>query len=241
MLGHNQPPSRIEFARDLAGDMNKWLSDNPVIQSEDQAREAKAIRDRAVNAVKDMEDEREAKVKPLNEQVKGINEEYRPHRDTLKSVLVELLARLTAYSLHEEQKRIKAADEARKRAAEAEQRAREAEDRERLAKEEASAGVVTDIAGSTREADEAFDLYKRASREAARAERETKVRVAGGFQRALGLRDKEVLIITDPIAALNEMGMTDKVEAAILSSAREYRRITGDLPLGIIAKTERSL
>jgi len=49
------------------------------------------------------------------------------------------------------------------------------------------------------------------------------------------------LHVTDAHAALTELGITEAIRTAILSSARAYRKINGRLPAGVVAEKVRSL
>lgn len=241
VIGGNQPPDSIEFGKETMDALGAWLKETPVVQTEEEARAGKLLVDRASACIKDMEDERTGKVKPLNEEVKIINDSYRVVRDPLEKILQELKSRLDAYVRAEEAKRIAAAQEAKRKLQEAERRAREAEEAERSSKEEAASGVVIDTALATVIADGAFSDFRKAEREAARAEKETKVVIGGGFGRRLSLRTQEVLSVTNWNAAITEMGCTEAITEAILTSARAYRKATGDLPNGIVATQERKL
>lgn len=240
-IGHNQPPSMIDTAGEVTSALNKWMEDHPVIQDGDEAREAKVLIDRAKLCVKDLEAEREGKVKPLNLQVSEINDSYRPSRNLLQKVQQEALRRVTDYLAKEEAKRLKVAEEARKKAEEAERAAREAERLEREAADDARHGVEVDVAAAAQAADESFADYQRADRAANLAERDSKVRLGGGFTRAMSLRNRETLIIIDIIDAIAEIEITPDIEAAVLKGARAYRTIHGKLPGGIISKIERSV
>lgn len=240
-VGHNQPPGSIEFGKETMTALGDWLKENPVVQTEEEARAGKLLVDRAAASIKDMEAERGSKVKPLNEEVKTINDSYRVVRDPLEKILQELKLRLDAYVRAEEAKRIAAAQEAQRKLEEAERRAREAEAAEQAAKEDAASGVVTDVAMASIIADGSFSDYQKAAREAARAEKDTHVKIGGGFGRRLSLRTQEVLSVTNWTAAIAEMGCTEAIAEAILTSARAYRKATGDLPAGIVATQERKL
>ena len=241
-IGHNRPPDMADIAQETTSAVNEWLKEHPVISNEEEAREAKVFIDRAKLGIKDLEAERDQKVRPLNQQVKEINDHYRPARDALQKILGEIDHRLASFLLEEERKRIEVAEAARRAAEEAERLAREAERLERQSVDDARlGGLDVDIAGATREADQAFAEYEKASRFAARAERETKVKVGGGFSRAVSLKTKEVLILVDANAAIAEMGVTDDIREAILKSARAYRKITEELPDGVAIQTERKI
>jgi hypothetical protein len=238
----NNPPDMTIMAQDVMKDLNEWLSENPVIQTEENAREAKLFLDRGKLAIKDLEDEREGKVRPLNEQVKGINQYYRGPRETLSRVIEELQSRLGAFIRAEEERRIHAAEAAHQRAEEAERAARDAERLEQDAKEEAAAGVVgVNVGDSIKAADDAFKEYERLTRASALAEKESHVKIGGGLSRAIGLRNKEILEIVDIIEALDDLGLTSDIREAVLKSARAYRKLHDKLPKGISVYVETKL
>lgn len=250
--GHNNPPSPIDYAREVVREVSLWMSEHPVIQSEDEAREAKRAIDRVVAALKDVELERTSKVKPLNDQVSAINAEYKAVHDagarrgraggTFDRVLDELRQRVEGFMLIEEAKRQRAAEEARQAAEALRAAAIAAEEKEKAAVEEASGGILdVDIAGATEEADAAFAEFQRADRGAARAERDAKVRLGGGFGRALTIKEVEVLAVIDWAAAIRVMGLTDHIRDAILTSARAFRKVYDELPEGVEAQKERRI
>lgn len=241
VIGGNSPPSQIVFTQETTSVLGEWLKDNPVVQTEEQARAGKLLVDRARLCVQDLEAERDSKVRPLNTQVKTINDEYRCPRETLEKINQELLLRLDAYVKAEEEKRQAIAEAARKAAEEAERLARDAEHLEREAILDARAGVESDVVSTTVAADAAYEEYQRLQRGADRAERDTNVRIGGGFSRSLGQRNRETLSVTDPIKALAEIGYTEKILEAIVSEAREFRRRYDRLPEGIKSVKERRL
>jgi hypothetical protein len=236
----------LRFAINTFDLLGKWLSDHPTVEDEDDAREAKTWKDRADNVLRSLDDEREGLLEPLQIQVKAINAGYAPYHSKSKpglfdKILSELKARMTAYALAEERRRIAAAEEARRAAEAAEAAARAAEAIEFAALDDAKQGVVTDTAAATAAANEAFAEYERASRFAQRAQADTKVRLANGEGRASTLRTTEVLTVTDWRAAIEAIGLTDKIAEAILAGARAHRKETGSLPPGISRTTERAI
>jgi hypothetical protein len=241
-LGHNNPPSPIEIATGTTADLSRWMADHPAIRDEAAARAGKLLVDRAKAGLDEMEAERDGLVRPLNEQVKAINDRYRPARTSLEKLADELKKRLSAYARALEIERVRKAEEARKVAEQAEQAAREAEQREREAIEEADQGVCdVDLGTATQEADAAFAAFRKADHTAARAERDSHIRVTGGFGKAMGLRDRETLTVADWQAAITELGLTDLIRDAILTSARAYRKNFRELPEGVVATYDRSL
>ena len=242
MQGHNQPPSPIDFAGEAMADLGRFLTDTPVIQTPEQAREGSLFVERTRKTIQDLEDARKKETGPLNEQVKAINERYRAVRDPMDSVLSELRRRITDHVSREEAKRIREAELARLEAQRLEMEARRAEEAEREAKAGATFGEVTDVAAAVVEADQAFSRFAQADRAAQLADRDTRVRLPsqlGG--KALGLRTKETLILDDALIALAVVGVTEKISDAILSAARDYRRLNGALPDGVSSKTERAI
>lgn len=241
-IGHNQPPDMAATAGETTQDLSGWMAENPVIQTEEQARAAKVFIDRGNNCVKDLEDERTGKVRPLNEQVSKINDYYRAPRELLERVVDELKSRMDKFLLAEETKRVAAAQEAARLVEQAERVAREAERLEREAIEAASAGELgQDIATRTAEADEAYNAYQKAQRASALAEKETKVRIGGGFTRALSLRTKEKLYITDLVAAVTAMQDSDRIREVVVKAAASYKKVYGKLPPGVEAHVERRI
>ena len=249
VIGGNNPPGPIEMAQSIMHVLSEFMSEHPVIQTEEEARAAKPLIDRAKAAMDELESERDGKVRPLNDKVAEINAEYKavhntdPKRPgTFNKIFNELMLRIADYLRKEEQKRLAAAAEARRLQEEAERQAREAEQRERDALNNASAGEVgVNVAAVTQEADAAFETFERQSRFADRAERDTKVKIGGGFATSVGLRNSEVLQVDDALKALVIIGTTERIRDAILTEARAYRKANGRLPEGVSATTERKL
>jgi hypothetical protein len=247
-IGSNHPPGPIDHAQGVIDDINAWLSDHPTIETEDHAREAKPFMDRAKAALEEIEAERDGLVRPLNEQVASINGKYKAlHNSDPKKpglfdkIVIELKARVAAFMIREEQRRQREAETARLAQEEAERIAHEAEAMEAEALANARAGEVVDVADVTRLADDAFQEFERQSRFAARAERDTKVKIGGGFGRTASLREVETLHLESYGVALKAIGPNDKIRDAILSAARDYRKLHGMLPPGVRATTERKL
>lgn len=233
--GHNNPPSAIDDAREAFKDLGAFLARVPAITDEAGASEAKLYSDRTSAALKSLEKARDDESSPLYTAWKAAIAKYKPTQDSLQKLADQLAARLTVYAKAEKAKRDAIAAEAARVAAEKERLAREAEAAEREAIENAKVGEFTDVAAATEKADEAFADFQRESRFAARAKKETKVRIGGGFDKALSLRTTKTLVVEDAAKALAAIGATEKIKEAILSSAREWRKAHGgELPAGII-------
>jgi hypothetical protein len=241
-IGANHPPSLIDFAHKAIAAVSDWMKDHPTVETPDDARAAKACIDRARTALDEMERERDALVRPLNQEVSEINGRYKPARTSLEKLTQELKDRLTAYAKALEAARLQALEEARAAKEAAEALARAAEAKEREAFDDAKFGVCgVDLGEATMEADAAFREFERAERTEARAEKETHVRIAGGYGKAMGLRTKETLCVADWKAAIEEIGLTEPLKEAIITAARAYRKAMGELPAGIMSIQERSL
>lgn len=241
-IGHNNPPSPIEFARVAIADLSIFLTNTPVVETQAQAREGALFVERSRKTLQDIEDARKSEVGPLNDEVKAINERYKSARSPLENILNELRLRLTDYAAREEAGRIREAEKARKAAELAEMEARVAEQRERDAKQNAKFGEITDVAEKVIEADQAFTSAQKADRAAAVAERNVPVRFGsqlGG--RALSMRTKETLVLDDAYLAIRAIGVTQKITDAVLSAARDYRRFHKKLPAGVSSATTREI
>lgn len=239
--GHNRPTAAGIVADQLER-LGSFLADHPVIQSHEEAIEAAKLSKLAGNALKDLDDERQKKVRPLNDQVGRINLEHKDAIAPLKAVLAKLDERVSAFARAEEARQRQEAAEARQRADEAAKAAAEAARVQREADENAAAGELgVDLVAATVNEQTAAKDAARADRDAQRAERNIGVRLPTGLGRATSLRAKEVLTVVDPIAAITEIGLTPDISEAILSGARAYRKLKNRLPAGIATATERSI
>lgn len=239
-IGHNS--NNFAIGADTVAEASKWLANNPVIETEDDAREAAKYEKRLKASFDELEAERDGKVRPLNDQVKAINEEYKSAQKPITEARNAVKNRLTAYALEEEQKRLAEAQRLAALAAEAERIAREAEEREREAKDNAAQGEVgVDVVAATTEADQAYSRFKRADHAAAIAAKDSTVRIGTGWGRAASLRTKETLVLNDPVKAIFAIGVTDGIREAILTAARAYRKEHGSLPEGVEAQIDRSM
>jgi hypothetical protein len=247
MQGHNLPPSPIDYAREAMSDLANFLTETPVIQTPEQAKQGALFVERSRKTLQDLDDARKSEVSPLNERVKGINEQYRSVSGPMDNVLSELRRRLTDYTAREEARRIHAAELARQAAADAEMEARRAEEAEREAKQNATLGEIVNVAAAINEATQTFSDYARADRAAQLAESQTHVRLSsqlGG--KALSLRTTETLVLIDAFAAAqsilgSSIPLSDKLRDALLSAAKEFRKSYGMLPGGVKSETKRSI
>src|SRR4051812_28002180 len=131
---HNNPPQILELCRDVIQSISDFMAENPTVPDHDCARLVKIQIDRAKLGIKDLEDERDAKVRPLNETVAAINLAYRKPKQMLTDLIGEMTNRVQVYVTAEEDRRRVILEEATRRAQAAEALAREAErlEKERL-------------------------------------------------------------------------------------------------------------
>lgn len=240
VIGGNGPPTCVSTARGVYATLAAFLKNVPVIQSAVDAKTGANLLEQGRATLGEMEGERRAIVDPLNAEVSIINDRYRAPREAVQSIMDELKRRLTTFAAAEEAERARKAEAAREAAQEAERIAREAERIEADAKARADVGECDlNVAAVIAQADRTFATFKRADRNAARAEKETTVRLNGGFGRAVTMRKSETLVLDDATAAIAAMGVSDGIRDAILSAARSYRKLNGRLPAGVSAETER--
>ncbi len=243
VIGGNNPPTPIESARVAFLALSDFLKAHPAIMNHEEAKDAKAMLDMAKATEGDLDAARKAEGDPLYSAWKAVNEKYKPAINALSRIAGDLKARLTDFIRAEEARRAREAAEARRIAEEAAAAANAALAAEREARENAALGEINAPLGEAIEAtDDAIAAAKRTDREAAVAERDADhVRIGGGFGRVASLRQKETLVVTDAAKAIKSIGLTDKIRDAILSSARDYRKLKGELPKGVTAEYERTL
>lgn len=242
-IGSNNPPTPIDDSRSTYKLIAQFLKDNPVVENETialSANETLAIGKSTLTALELAEG---AEADPLYKQWRAAKAKYKPAIDGMKKIVDEVAARLKDFMLTEECRRQREADEKRRIAEKAERAAREAERLEAEARENAAVGEVgVDVAQAIERADTAFDAFKKTDREATLAERDANVRFKSRFAaKATSLRTVKTLVLTDATKAIAVMGVTEKIQEAILSSARDYRKTNNLLPDGVTEAEERTL
>src|SRR5882724_6116056 len=241
-IGHNNPPEVLELAPDVIADISGKMADIPVVESGEDARLMKMEIDRAKACIKDLEAERDSKVRPLRDKADQIRQIYRRPRNLLGDLLDEMLSRVQLFVKAEEKRHqeIAMAAAARAAALALEARMKELEEQERL--DDAAKGEIgVNVAEAIAEADDAFEAYEKAERQAALAQKQTHVKIGGGFSRAIGMRKKETLHIANILEAIADVGTSEIVTEAILKAARAYRIVHGMLPRGITSAVEEHL
>ena len=248
--GHNNPPGPIDAGMDTACALSAWLAEHPVIETEDHARDAKLLLVRAKSSAGEIEDSRKRETAPLNEQLAEINERHKYIHNTdkknpgiLDKTVAQLAARVTDYLARLEAARIRAAQLAQKAADDAARKAAEAIANQNDVIENARNGELgVDVTQEVIKTERAIKDAQIADRVAQRAEREAdNTKLAGGWHNNIGLKNKETLILNSYAKAIAAIGPHPKIEEAILSASREYRRANGVLPAGVTVKIERSI
>jgi len=243
-IGHNNPPSRIEYAVEAYDELRTYLKSHPVITSQAEAQAGSACNERTLVALNEARAERETKTRPFRDRLNAIFDAYALVKDkgTLETARTELRKRLTKYASDIEAKRIAEVERLRAEAEEAERLARQADAVRLEAIDDAQQGVESDVGGAIEHADATFSDFRRADKQAAIAAKNVPLRfssVMGG--KTQSMRTVEVLVIDDIAKAIKVLGITDKIRDAILSSAREFRKEFDQLPDGIKATFERTL
>lgn len=240
-IGHNQPPTALDLARQALPSITKWADENAVCLDAETASKHKEKADQVRLTIKDIDDERTSIVKPLNDRVKSINALYKEVSTELEALRTAIERPMKAFLRAEEDRRIREAEEARRKAEEAERLAREAEAREREAMQNAAQGDLDAApATATIEADQAFSRFERSARDAQRAMRDAEnVRIGGGIGRAASLRTVEELHVIDAVEAVREMFHDATLMDDIIKAARRFRKDRGRLPKGIEAEQVR--
>lgn len=252
--GDNKPPGPIEIAVALTkGELSTFLEQHPIIEKHEDAIGAAKLIDRARKAAAEIEDERKAKVDPLNKSVKAINAEYHAvHNEdgkkpgSLDKIIVQLKTRQTAFLNAEEARKAKIAEDARLAAIAAEKALAEAAEREREALDNAAAGeFAAGVGTAIAEAADAEAEAAKLARQAVIAERDVTTRIATPFGRSQVLRTHEVPAVANHVTALMTLWSDDKLKLklseAIISAAREWKRDKGAWPKGISITNERRL
>ncbi len=232
----------LEAARDTLSEFSKFLADCPVIENDkDDVKITNWIERTKINLAS-LEDELKPKADPLYAQWKAVREPYTRVIDPLKKLFDEAKRRANKYKLGVENARKAEAERLRRQAEEKERLARAAEAREADAIASVDVGVCEDVGNAIIEADDAFRDLQVANREAARAARAVPLRVASIVgARPIAMRNKRVLVIDDPHAALKAMWPNERIVEAIKLAAKDFKEAYGELPPGISEAIERSL
>ena len=242
-IGGNNPPSPIELAQDTYDALSKFLADHPAIVDEAAAREAKLFLDRSVASKKDVEDDRAAIADPIYARWKLVREPYTAPLEKLDTLIGQLKSRMTAFALAEDARRKKEAAEAARIAEEARRAAEAKLAAEQEAIDNAAVGdCEADVGKAVAETNAAIAEAKRAENAARIADRDSHVRIGGGFSgRVASLRTVPVYQVDDPAKALASLWPNDDIREAILKAARAFEKQNKRLPSGVTKREERKI
>jgi len=241
--------SAIASAKDALPLLKAYIADNPVIQGAEQLQEAGVWIESARRTVAALEDERLAKVAPLNAATDAINEPYRVVRQEIEGtkkipgLLGILVDRWNAGEKAERKRREAIAEAARLEAEEAARIAQALIDQANEGIARADVGECdVDVGGMVIDAKAAMRDANVLDRTANRAERETKVRVASQFGgRALAPHSETILTIDDPCKLITAMGLSERTADSLRTDARAFFKATGEWPEGLTATKDRSI
>lgn len=242
VVGHNNPPP-AEVVGGLDTELRAWIKEHPVLQDAAEANKAAQLALRAKKTLDDIEDDRKRRVGPLNAQVKEINAEYAEAATPIQSALVVLRGRMTDYATAEERRRQEEAERLRLEAIERQRAASEAIRDAAEAETNAGFGETVDVVAAKQNAVRLFNESRKADRAFARAEKASEhVHLAPGLDgRAMSLRNREELSVTDAAAAIGATGITEGIAEAILTAARAYKKLKGNYPPGIAVNVTRTV
>lgn len=233
-IGGNHPPSAIDLANEAYNALSAFLAEYPAIADEESARKAKLFLDRSTSSRKDAEDDRAKHADPVYARWKAIREPYAAPIDRLEKLIAELSKRMTKWALAEDARRKAEAAAAAKAAEEARLKAEAALAAEREAIDNAAVGdFEADVGAAVVQADDAIAEARRAELNAKVAERDSHVRIGGGFQRASSLRTTYEYAVDDVHAAITALWPNIDIREAIKKAAREHDRINKAVPEGV--------
>jgi len=249
-IGHNQPPSPLQAAKEAMSELTAYLKETPTITSFAEQKILGGWIERTRIALNGAREARDIECKPLKDKIDGIRALYdfvreksgRNEGGMLQRAYDVAKARFTKFNLAEEEKRNAEANRLRLEAEAKEADARAAEAAEQQAIADSEVGECTDVGNAIEQADTAFADFQKAIRQANVAERGVAVRIPSIMgNKSLSLRAIVKPVIEDAELALKTLGLTDKIREAILSSARDYKREFGEWPDGIGQEYERKL
>jgi hypothetical protein len=240
----------ITSALDALPLLRAFIAENPVFQNAEELQKGGTWIESARRTLAALEDERKPKVQPLNVAAEIINKPYRDIRQEIegtketKGLLEILVDRWNVGEAAEHQRREDAAAEAT-RIAEAAAAAAQAlidQANDGIARAEVGECDV-DVGGMVIDAKASIHDANVLNRTAQRAIKNTRVRVAsklGG--RALGPRERRVIVIDDPCAAIKAMGgLSEEATKALQSMAAAFEDAYGTLPAGTREDFVRSI
>lgn len=233
-IGHNNPPADpFDLSKDeidgLYEEARLWLDGEP-ISTQGQADDLSNLLNMVRAAEKRAEDARKAEKQPHLDAGRAVDARYKPLTERTKAASGAIKTALTPWLQKQE---------AEKRAREEAAR-REAEEKRRAAEEAMRARDAANLEDRER-AEQAVQEAKKAEQAASKAAKD-RGRASGGLGRAVGLRTRGEVEVTDATAMIKHYWQTrqdDLVEFAKGLAERDMRAGAIDIPgVKIIEKQE---
>jgi hypothetical protein len=232
----------IEAAKDHVPLLKAFIADNPVFQNAQDLQTGGAWIESTRRTLAVLEDERKARVAPLNAATNLVNEPYRQPKKILEDLLPVVVDRWNKGEKAERARREAIAIAERERAEQAARVAQALIDQANDAIAAADVGACEDVGTAVVDAQTAMHEANVLDRTAARAEKETHVRVKSAFGgRALAPRAETILTIDDPCKLITAMGLSERTADSLRTDARAFFKETGEWPEGITATKDRSI
>jgi hypothetical protein len=238
------PDKQLKGAAEAFAELKAWMTETPVIQTPAIAKLGADWKNRTSIALKSADDERDAKVRPLNEKVKAENAKYKAVTKPLTDLFDQLRARLTGFDRAETAKREAAAAVVRAAAEEAARITEAAQAQLAEAVDDAAQGAETDVGGAIQAVEAAMHEAGRLQRQTAVAERDSHVRIPSAMGKAVSARTYRELIVADveaAILAIRSMGLTERLADAICLEAKAFKATWGELPEGVTENSEKRI
>lgn len=233
--GHNNPPSDdgLQAHRDRYADLRQageaWLRED--ISDQETADRAEAWRKQVGAARKAADTARADEKRPHDEAGRAVQKKWLPVIEAFDRLDGPIRQKLTDWAVAE---RARIASEREAARVAAEEARRDAERAAATALESGTFSSQDHAAELARQADEADQALKAAEREKVKIGAGSSV---GGVKRSAGLRSFEVVIVTDPVAALAHLARSnnaamDGVREAITTLFRAVRKTTPEIAAG---------
>ncbi|MEE9159977.1 MAG: hypothetical protein V3U60_16530 [Gammaproteobacteria bacterium] len=236
-IGGNNPPADNSFeamqerTAALIANADRWLTERPVFETQDEADKCKDFRDQLSGEGKAIEAERKAKKQPHLDAGTAVDAQYNPLKLKIKTAYDLLEPPATAWL----QRQQAIQDEiARKAEAEALAKIQAEQEAQRKAQEAATVENTIQAEAATKEADTAAIVADRASKVRAK----TKGRMGG---KAMSLRTVKTVEITDLALVFEHFRHRSEVHDILQRLATAEDRSGKDVPGIEITETQKAI
>ena len=228
IIGHNNPPSAIDAALEIAAQASAWAEASPEILDAVMAKEASDLVAKLRTAKANLAAALKADLAPHDEAIAGVKALYKAPADQVQALGAQLLSMSTAW-IQKERARVaaeKAAQEAeaRRLREEADRLERERMEEKRRANEaapQADAESLAEAESARQESERAAAEALKAAREAERAaaKKVAPVVIKGEATRSIRMQITWSAVVTDESAAIESYRDHPEVRAATLAAA----------------------